>query len=277
MKLPYFVRKLSKDKLACLSVVVLIGLFLCILLAPFISPYDPIEQQLSLRRQGPNFQHWAGNDEAGRDILSRLIFGAKNTLILGMLSMSIGLLFGIILGLISGYYKGLLDTIIMRLMDLMLAFPYFLFAILIVAMLGPGLTNAAISIGVASVPTYARVVRGSVLGIREKPFIQAVQALGSGDFRVIFHHILPNVLAPVIVIGTLGIARGILAGAGLGFLGLGAQPPAPEWGAMLGGGRAYLVDAPHICLFPGLALVILVLSLNLFGDALRDILDPKLK
>lgn len=277
MRLPYFIRRLSRDRLACFSIVIIVLVFICVIFSPYLAPYDSVEQQLSKRRQAPSLQHWAGTDEAGRDILSRLICGAKNTLILGMLSMSIGLLFGIILGLISGYYKGFLDSLIMRLMDLMLAFPYFLFAILIVAMLGPGLTNAAISIGIASVPTYARVVRGSVLGIREKPFVQAVQALGSSDFRIIFNHIFPNVLAPIIVIGTLGIARGILAGAGLGFLGLGAQPPAPEWGAMLGRGRAFLVDAPHICLFPGIALVLIVLALNLFGDALRDILDPKLR
>ncbi|MEW6266198.1 MAG: ABC transporter permease [Thermodesulfobacteriota bacterium] len=271
------IRRLRRDKLAVLGAVVLIMILILAIIGPYIAPYDPYSQSLRERRTGPSSKHWLGTDDFGRDILSRLLVGAKNTLLIGFLSVAIGLLIGTVLGLVSGYYGGLLDNCLMRIMDLMLAYPYFLLAILIVATLGPGMINSVIAIGVASVPTYSRVVRASVLSIRESLFIQAELALGAGDIRVIISHILPNVFAPIIVIGTLGIANAILGGAALGFLGLGTQPPYPEWGVMLSGGRAYLIDAPHISLFPGMALALLVLSFNLFGDALRDILDPKLK
>lgn len=270
-------KKFLRDKLTIFSGVVLIAVIVCAVFAPFLAPANPYEQNLGERRKGPSEKHWLGTDEYGRDILSRLIYGARNTLFIGILSVAIGLVFGSILGLVAGYYGGIADNIIMRLMDLMLAFPYFLLAILIVATLGPGMVNSTIAIGIASVPTYSRVVRGSVLSIREKAFVQAVEALGSGDLRIIFSHVLPNILAPIIVVGSLGLARGILGGAGLGFLGLGAQPPAPEWGVMLSGGRAYLTTSPHICVFPGTALALLVLAFNLSGDTLRDILDPRLK
>ncbi len=271
------IRRLRRDKLAVVGAVLLTSILLCAIVGPYVAPYDPYLQDLKERRSGPSSKHWLGMDEFGRDILSRLLYGASNTLIIGFLSVAIGLFIGTILGLISGYYGGFLDNCIMRIMDLMLAYPYFLLAILIVATLGPGMINSAIAIGVASVPTYSRVVRASALSIRESLFIKAELALGAGDVRIILSHILPNVFAPIIVIGTLGIANAILGGAALGFLGLGTQPPNPEWGVMLSGGRAYLIDAPHIALSPGVALSLLVLSFNLFGDALRDILDPKLK
>ena len=271
------IRKFNRDKLAIFGAIFLIMVFLCSIFAPYLAPYDPYMQNLSERRKGPSQKHLLGMDEFGRDILSRLIFGTRNTLIIGFLSVAIGLFIGTILGLFSGYYGGFADNIVMRVMDLMLAFPYFLLAILIVATLGPGLINSIIAIGIASVPTYSRVVRASVLSIRQNLFIQAEIALGASDIRIILSHVLPNVFAPIIVIGTLGIANSILGGAALGFLGLGTQPPNAEWGVMLSGGRAYLIDAPHISLFPGMALALLVLSFNLFGDTLRDILDPKLK
>ncbi len=269
-------KKLMRDRLSFLSLIVLAMVLVMAFLAPLLAPYDPLQQNLVEKREGPSLAHWAGTDEFGRDIMSRLIYGARNTLLIGCLSVAIGFTIGTVLGLIAGYYSGLLDNLIMRFMDLMLAFPYFLLAILIVATLGPGLINSTIAIGVASVPTYSRVVRGSVLSIREKLYIQAEVALAISDARIILSHVLPNTLAPVIVISTLGMAQAILGGAALGFLGLGAQPPAPEWGVMLGGGRAYLIDSPHICLIPGVALSLLVLAFNLFGDTLRDILDPKL-
>jgi peptide/nickel transport system permease protein len=269
--------KLLHDKLTLFSIFILIIVLLCSILAPLIAPYNPYHQSLAERRKGPSQKHWLGTDEFGRDILSRLIYGARNTLLIGVLAVSIGLLIGTSLGLIAGYYGGYIDNIIMRFIDLMLAFPYFLLAILIVATLGPGMVNSTIAIGIASVPDYSRVVRGAVLAIRGKHFIQAEVALGSGDLRIIFSHVLPNVLAPIIVLGTLRLASSILGGAGLGFLGLGTQPPNPEWGVMLSGGRAFLIDAPHICLFPGAALALLVLSFNLFGDTLRDYLDPRLR
>lgn len=270
-------KRLLKDKFTLFSVAFLLLVTLSAIFAPFLAPYDPHEQSLSNRRQGPSLEHWLGADEFGRDILSRLIYGSRSTLLIGIISVTIGLVVGAVLGLISGYFGGFVDNILMRLMDLMLAFPYFLLAILIVATLGPGMINSTIAIGVASVPTYSRVVRGSVLAIRQKLFIQAEVALGCSDLRIVLSHILPNIFAPIIVIATLGIAQAILGGAALGFLGLGTQPPTPEWGVMLSGGRAYLVAAPHLSLFPGVALALLVLTLNLFGDTLRDILDPKLK
>ncbi len=270
-------RRIARDRLAIFGIVVLVIVVFCAALAPVLVHHDPYTQSLRERRQGPSLRHWLGTDEFGRDILSRLIYGSRNTLLIGLLSVAIGLLIGTLLGLISGFYGGFVDHVIMRLMDLMLAFPYFLLAILIVATLGPGMINSTIAIGIASVPTYSRVVRGSVLAIREKLFIQAEVALGSSDLRIVLSHVLPNVFAPIIVIGTLGIAHAIMGGAALGFLGLGTQPPAPEWGVMLSGGRAFLLDAPHITLLPGTALALLVLAFNLFGDTLRDILDPKLK
>ena len=271
------IKRLLKDKLTLFSLLVLILVGTSAILAPYIAPHDPRQQNLAERRQGPSFQNWLGTDEFGRDILSRLIYGSRFTLLIGIISVTIGLVIGTILGLISGYFGGFIDNIIMRVMDLMLAFPYFLLAILIVATLGPGMINSTIAIGIASIPTYSRVVRGSVLAIREKLFIQAEVAIGSSNLRIVLTHILPNIFAPIIVIGTLGIAHAILGGAALGFLGLGTQPPTPEWGVMLSGGRAYLVTSPHITFFPGAALALLVLSFNLFGDTLRDILDPKLK
>jgi ABC-type dipeptide/oligopeptide/nickel transport system permease subunit len=242
-----------------------------------MAPYSPYQQSLAEKRKIPSQKHWLGTDEFGRDMLSRLIYGSRNTLFIGLLSVAIGLSIGTLFGLVAGYYGGIADHLIMRFIDLMLAFPYFLLAILIVATLGPGMINSTIALGIATVPDYSRVVRGAVLSIREKLFIQAEIATGSSDWRIIFHHVLPNVFAPIIVLGTLRLASSILGGAGLGFLGLGTGPPNPEWGVMLSGGRAFLLDAPHISLFPGAALSILVVSFNLFGDALRDILDPRLK
>jgi len=270
-------KKMLRDKLTLLSLSILVIVLLCALLAPWIAPYSPNQQNLVERRKGPSAKYWLGTDEFGRDILSRLIYGAKNTLLIGVLAVAIGLFTGTFLGLIAGYYGGFVDIVIMRFIDLMLAFPYFLLAILIVATLGPGMVNSTIAIGVATVPDYSRVVRGSVLAVRGKLFIQAEVALGSGDLRIIFGHVLPNVFAPIIVLGTLRLASSILGGAGLGFLGLGTQPPEPEWGVMLSGGRAFLMDAIHISLFPGAALASLVLAFNLFGDALRDYLDPRLQ
>jgi peptide/nickel transport system permease protein len=270
-------RKLLLDKLTLFSVFILMIVLLCSILAPLIAPYNPYHQNLAERRNGLTQEHWLGTDEFGRDILSRLIYGARNTLLIGVLAVSIGLFIGSFLGLIAGYYGGFIDNIIMRFIDLMLAFPYFLLAILIVATLGPGMVNSTIAIGIASVPGYSRVVRGAVLAIRGKHFIQAEVALGSSDLRIIVSHVLPNILAPIIVLGTLRLASSILGGAGLGFLGLGTQPPNPEWGVMLSGGRSFLIDSPHISLFPGTALALLVLSFNVVGDTLRDYLDPRLK
>ena len=275
--MPAILKRLLKDRLTLFSIIFLSIIISSALFAPLLASHDPHQQNLAKMRKEPSLENWFGTDEFGRDIFSRLIFGARNTLLIGIIAVSIGLISGTVLGLISGYFGGYIDNILMRLVDLMLAFPYFLLAILIVATLGPGMINSVIAIGIASIPIYSRVVRGSVLAIREKLFIQAEVAIGCSDLRIILSHVLPNIFAPIIVIGTLGMTRAILGGAALGFLGLGTQPPTPEWGVMLSGGRAYLITSPHITLFPGIALALLVLSFNLFGDTLRDILDPKLR
>ena len=206
------IKRLLKDKFTFFSFLLLILVAGAAVLAPYLAPHDPHQQSLAKRRQGPSFENWLGTDEFGRDILSRLIYGSRFTLLIGVISVTIGLVIGTILGLIAGYFGGFIDNVIMRLMDLMLAFPYFLLAILIVATLGPGLINSTIAIGIASVPTYSRVVRGSVLAIRKKLFIQAEVAIGSSDLRIVLNHILPNIFAPIIVIGTLGISHAILSG-----------------------------------------------------------------
>jgi peptide/nickel transport system permease protein/dipeptide transport system permease protein len=218
-----------------------------------------------------------GTDDFGRDLLSRLIHGARISMLVGVVSVSISLFFGTIAGAVAGFYRGWVDVIIMRVMDILLAFPSILLAIVIVAFLGPSLENAMIAIGIVSIPRYARIVRGSVLEEYSKDYVQAARALGASDFRLIFQHILPNCLAPLIVQTTLGFASAILEAAALSFLGLGAQPPTPEWGAMLAGGRALILRAWWVVTFPGITILLAVLGFNLLGDGLRDALDPRLR
>lgn len=270
-------RRLKKHRLALAGAAVFVLLIIMAALAPWISPYNPDigDYQFAFKTPGPG--HWLGADEFGRDILSRIIHGARRSLAVGIISVGISLTAGVILGAISGYYGGYADDVIMRLMDVMLAFPPILLAIAIMALLGPGLTKAMIAIGIVSIPHYARIIRGSILSVKENEFVQAARAMGSSTSRIIARHILPNVLAPIIVRSTLGSSEAILEAAALGFLGLGVTPPTSEWGAMLSKGREFLYQAPHIATFPGVAITITVLSLNLFGDGLRDALDPRLK
>ncbi|MBQ4419631.1 MAG: ABC transporter permease, partial [Synergistaceae bacterium] len=237
----------------------------------------PIKQDLMHMFETPSAEHWLGTDEFGRDILSRLIFGARVSLQVGFIAVGIALVVGGMLGAISGYYSGWLDNSIMRVMDVLLSIPQTLLAIAIVAALGPSLMNLMIAVGISAVPTYARIVRGSVLSIRSMEFIEAARSVGSSDLRIILRHIIPNSMAPIIVQSTLGVASAILNAAGLSFIGLGIQPPNPEWGAMLSGGRQYIRDFPHMTLYPGLAIMFTILALNFLGDGLRDALDPKLK
>ena len=238
--------------------------------ADLIAPYDPTKQVLELRRTGPSPQHLLGVDSLGRDMLSRLIFGARATLLSGGLAVGISLSVGVLLGLVAGFRGGLLGATIMRLVDLLLAFPSFLLAIVLVAILEPSLTSAAGAIGIAGIPTFARLVRGSVLSVRERPFVLSALASGASDGRIMFKYILPNVTGPIVVLGTLSLGTAILSVAGLGFLGLGAQPPAPEWGVMVGDGREFLDQAPHISMFPGIAIMLLVISVNLLGETARE-------
>jgi len=244
--------------------------------APLIAPYDPLKANLSEIIQPPSRSHLLGTDELGRDILSRIIYGARISLTIGLVSMGIGLLGGVPLGILGAYYGRWVDLVVMRFVDILLSFPAILLAIVIVSVLGPGLYNAMIAVGVAQLPIYARLARAVVLSLKEKEFIEAAKSLGESDLRIILRHITPNSLTPIIVQATLMIASAILSAAALGFLGLGAQPPTPEWGTMLSKGRLYLRVAPHITTFPGLAILITVLGFNLLGDGLRDALDPRM-
>jgi len=218
-----------------------------------------------------------GTDEFGRDVLSRVIYGAQASLQAGAVAASIALIVGLVLGMFAAYYGGAADNIIMRVMDVLLAFPYILLAIAVVAILGPGLRNAMIAIGIVYIPYYARVVRGAVLSVRARDYVEAARALGARDGRVMVQHVLPNTLAPLIVQTTLNVGAAIIDTAGLSFLGLGTQPPTPDWGNMLSAGRSYVIDSPWIATFPGLAILVTVLAFNLMGDALRDAFDPRLR
>lgn len=272
-------RMLKKNKMALVGLGILVILVLLALFADVIADYDTvvIKQNLANRLKGPSAEHWLGTDEFGRDIFARLVYGARVSLKVGIIAVGISIILGGILGALAGFYGGRIDNIIMRIMDVFLAVPSILLAIAIVSALGPSIINLMVAISISSVPRYARIVRASVLSIRDQEFVEAARAIGANNARIIFRHIIPNSLAPVIVQGTLGVASAILSTAGLSFIGLGIQPPAPEWGSMLSGGRQYLRYAWWVTTFPGVAIMITILSLNLLGDGLRDALDPRLK
>jgi peptide/nickel transport system permease protein len=268
-------KRLRKNRLAVVGGGLLVVFLVMALFAPLLAPYDPLSQDLYNRLMPPSLDHPFGTDDFGRDILSRVIYGSRISLRIGVVAVVIALALGTAIGLVAGYWGGILDQLLMRLMDLLLAFPSILLAIGIVAILGPGLENAMLAIGLVAVPQYARLVRASALSVREMDYVQASRALGAGHMRILLVAILPNCLAPLIVQATLGLATAILDAAGLSFLGLGAQPPMPEWGAMLSNGRELIVRAPWVLTFPGVAIFFTVLAFNLFGDGLRDALDPK--
>ena len=270
-----FWRRLLKNRLAAAGGVLLLGFLLLAIAAPLAAPQDPFAQNLYERLQPPSLANPFGTDDFGRDVLSRVIHGARISLRVGVTAVLIALVLGVPIGLVSGYWGGALDQVLMRAMDLMLAFPSILLAIAIVAILGPGLENAMLAVGVVAVPQYARLVRASALSVRGQDYVQAMHALGAGDFHILFFSVLPNCLTPLIVQSTLGLATAILDAAGLSFLGLGAQPPLPEWGAMLTGGRELVLRAPWVLTFPGVAIFLTVLAFNLLGDGLRDALDPR--
>jgi peptide/nickel transport system permease protein len=272
----HLVKRLMRNPGAVLGFAVVLLFIFASVAANWIAPHDYDLANFAMARRAPSPTYWLGNDEIGRDLLSRLIHGARLSLIVGLISVGIGLAAGVPLGLLSGYFGGFLDQVIMRFIDIMLAFPSILLAILMVAVFGPSLNNAMIAIGIVSIPIYARLVRSSTLAIKGEMFIEASRAMGAGDLRIILQHVLPNTLAPILVQSTLQIAAAIQASAALGFLGLGAPPDVPEWGNMLQKGRTYIVSAPHIVIFPGLATMFVVLGFNLLGDALRDVLDPRL-
>lgn len=270
-------RGLKKHRLALIGAGIISVLVFVAVLAPFIAPHDPIEQNLAQRLLSPNTEYLLGTDNLGRCILSRLIHGTSVSLQIGVMVVGIAAFVGVTLGLIAGYRGGLIDELIMRIVDVLLAFPGIILALAIAGILGPSLFNVMLALAVVGWTSYARVVRGAVLSVKEKEFVEAARALGASEFRIMFRHILPNVTAPVIVMATLGMAHVILAAAALSFLGLGAQPPTPEWGSMLNNGRAFMRTAPHMTIFPGLAIMVTVLAFNFLGDGLRDVLDPRLK
>ncbi len=271
------IHRMRKNKLAMLGLVIIVGLALIAIFADFIAPYGYSETDLDHQFAAPSWTHLFGQDEFGRDILSRVIYGARISLKVGFISVGIALLVGAFIGAVTGYFGGKVDTVLMRFIDVLQAIPNILLAIAIVASLGPGLGNLMIAVGISAIPGYARIVRSAVMSIVDMEFVEAARAGGASDFRIIFKHIIPNCMAPIIVQATLGVAYAILNAAGLSFIGLGLEPPTPEWGAMLSGGRAYIRSYSHLTLFPGLAIVITIFALNVLGDGLRDALDPKLK
>jgi peptide/nickel transport system permease protein len=270
-------RRLRRNKGALISLAFLVILAAAAILAPALAPYDPLAVAVEEQLLPPSSEHWAGTDLFGRDIFSRLLFGARVSLLVGVVAVVIAAVPGLILGLIAGYHGRWIDGLIMRVMDMMLAFPGILLALSIVALLGSGLPNAMIAVGIASIPNYTRLVRGSVLVTKRKQFVRAARAVGCRSWRIVFRHILPDIFAPVLVLATLDLAWAILNASSLSFLGLGAQPPAPEWGSMLNEGRGYLRQAPWITAAPGLAIMLTALSVNLLGDGLRDALDPRMR
>jgi len=269
--------KLRRNKAALFGGFILLAYIFTALGAPILFSGNPAAPNLIMSLEGPSAQHPLGTDELGRSILGRIIWGSRVSLMIALGVVAVGLLVGVPFGLVSGYYGGKADFFIQRVTDMMLAFPGFLLALGLVAVLGVGLKNTVVSIGISMVPIYIRLVRGCVLTVREQVYVEAARAVGTRDYKIILKHILPNVMVPITVQTSLGMGNAILFAAGLGFLGIGVQPPTPEWGAMLGSGRAYLFNAPHVATFPGIAIFFSVLSFNLLGDGLRDALDPRFK
>ena len=259
------------------GLVIVAVVFISASLAPWILPWDAAAQDLPNRLEGPTWSHWFGLDELGRDILARVLLGARVSLLVGVVVVGVSSIAGMAIGGVSGYYGGRLDQVIGRVMDVLMAFPGMLLAIALVAVLGPSLVNVVLALAVIGWVGYARLVRGQVLRAREFEYVTAAKALGAGTGRILLRHVLPSALPPLIVQATLGMAGAILSEAALSFLGLGVQPPTPSWGTMINGGRVHLLDAPHLTIFPGLFLAIVVLGFNFLGDGLRDALDPRRK
>jgi peptide/nickel transport system permease protein len=270
-------RRLAQRKGAMVALVVILVLVALALLAPMISPYDPARQSWSAVRKAPSALNWFGTDEVGRDILTRILYGARASLSAGVISVAIAIAIGVPVGLVAGYAGGLIDGLISRFTDAMLACPFLILAIALAAFLGPSLTNAMIAIGVTATPLFVRLTRGQVLSVKAEDYVEAARAIGNPHWRIAFRHILPNVLPALLVQATLTIATAIIAEASLSFLGLGQQPPAPSWGSMLNSAQRFLSTAPWMAVFPGLAIFVTVLSFNLLGDGLRDALDPRSK
>ncbi|MHC2257582.1 ABC transporter permease [Bradyrhizobium embrapense] len=268
-------RRLIRRKGAVLGLAVIALFVLLAVFAPLIVPYDPVATSWSLVRKAPSMQHWFGTDELGRDVLARVVFGARASLLAGVISVGIALAIGVPLGLVAGYRGGFIDALISRITDAMLACPFLILAIALAAFLGPSLSNAMIAIGVSATPIFIRLTRGQVMSVKVEDYVEAARAMGNPRWRIALVHILPNILPALLVQATLSIAAAIIAEAALSFLGLGQQPPAPSWGSMLNAAQRFLTSAPWMAIWPGLAIFLVVLSFNLVGDGLRDALDPK--
>jgi len=274
--LKQIVRTMRVSKSLVVGFILLSCIVALSLLSPYISPRDPFEQSVRLRLSPPNSEQWMGTDRLGRDILSRVLHGGLISLRVGGLSVAIGLLIGALIGMLAGFYGGWLEMVLMRFVDALLAFPGILLALVVISVLGVGLNNVVIAIGIAWVPRFARLVRGNVLSLREEGYVEAAQAIGCKSFRIMVSHILPNLIGSLLVYTTLQLGNAIVTAAGLSFLGLGAQPPAPEWGLMASQGRDLIGLAWWVSTFPGFAVLLTVLSFNLIGDGFRDVLDPRL-
>ena len=272
---PRIWRGLRSNVAACVGGLFLLMVASVAILAPWIAPYAPEKQDLMSRLEPPSAEHWLGTDEAGRDVFSRLVYGARVSLFVALVGTAGGVIAGTVLGLVAGFLGGWTDNLAMRVVDIMYAFPGILLVILIVSVMGPSLFNLIVALMIWGTPTLSRIVRSSVLSLKSRDFVDAARLLGATRTRIMLRHLLPNCLAPIIVYSTLGVAGSLLTAAGLGFLGLGVQPPTPEWGAMLSAGREYILQAPYLVTFPGLLIFVTVLSLNFIGDALRDALDPR--
>ena len=270
-------KRLAKNKLAVAGLIVLIITALLAVFAPIAAPYGNEEQDLFNTLAGPSREHWLGTDNLGRDMLSRLIYGGRNSLTLGLISVALAAALGVILGAVSGYYGGKVDMVIMRLLDVLQAVPAILLAIAISATLGPGYMNCILALTISQIPGFTRMTRASCLNVQGMEYVEAARSINARERRIIFKHVLPNAISPIIVQATMSVATAILTSASLSFIGLGVQPPQAEWGAMLSAGRSYIRSNPHVIIYPGITIMIVVLSLNLLGDGLRDALDPRLK
>jgi peptide/nickel transport system permease protein len=270
-------RRLRRRKGAMVGLAVILIVIAAAVFAPWIAPYDPIQQSWSAVRKAPTAAHWFGTDEVGRDILTRIVYGARASLLAGVVSVAIAIGIGVPVGLLAGYVGGLVDATISRLTDAMLACPFLILAIALAAFLGPSLFNAMIAIGVTATPIFVRLTRGQVLSTKAEDYVEAARAVGNSHWRIAVRHVLPNVLPQLLVQATLTVAAAIIAEASLSFLGLGQQPPAPSWGSMLNTAQRFLANAPWMAIFPGIAIFVTVLSFNLLGDGLRDALDPRSK
>ena len=273
----YILHRFTKNPIIPIGAVIIILMILIGVFAPYLSPYNPTKMAPRSRREAPSKEHWLGTDRLGRDMLSRMVWGARVSLIIGVLAVAVAMVVGLMIGMLSGYYGGLLDEILMRTMDVIFAFPSLLLAIALIAVTGPSMRNIIFVVAVIRIPRFARILRASVLSLKQKEFVEAARALSKSDIGIMWEHILPNCIAPLTVEASLSVATAIITESALSFLGLGVRPPTPSWGQMIADGRSELFTAPWIVIFPGVAIMLTVLGYNLLGDGLRDALDPRLR